>query len=229
MLYARKHSGFTLIEVMIAVAILAGMAMMMSQTMESVFTSRDTVTMRAEVNHGVYLALSKMTNDLSMAFTTDSTFLGDSEKGSGTVTGFIGNDSQMDFSTMSHQHFVKNHRDTDQTQVGYSVDKKDDGTLSLYRRETDFLTSSLTTGGKKYELLRNVKELKLGYYSAAKEEWLAAWDTGSVSTSGKLPAQVRIQLTVAEAAESDEDESPQPETYFFELVVPIKMYEKITF
>lgn len=225
---AAPKAGFTLIEVLIAVAILAGMSLMMSGVMESIFVSKDVATTRSEVNHGVYLAMSKLTDDLSMAFTTDSTFLGGSTTAATLVTGFSGDESKMDFSTMSNQHLIRNHRDIDQVQTGYSLDKKEDGTTSLFRRQTDFLTSSLTAGGRKYELLKNVQEFKLSYYSAAKEEWVAAWDTDSISTSGKLPAQVKVKLTLA-TTPPEGDADAEPETNYFELTIPIRMYEKITF
>lgn len=222
------HRGFTLIEVLIAVAILAGMSLMMSNSMESVFTSKDTATIRADINHGVGLATDKLIRDLSMAFNTDSTFLGTSSQGSALVTGFVGDETKMNFSTMSGQHYIKNHADTDQVQVGYALEKKDDGSYSLYRRQTDYLTSTLSSGGKNYELLRNVTEFKLGYYSASKGEWVSSWDTESVSTSGKLPSQVKVKITVASKNPS-EDDAGEPETTFFELIVPIRMYEKVTF
>lgn len=224
----RNNRGFTLFEVLITTGILAWMTSLMSGTMDAVFTNKNVTTARAEIFHGITLAINKITDDLAMAFNTDATFQGAVKS---QVTGFSGDVARMNFSTMSHVHFVKNKKDTDQVVVGYTLEKGEGELFNLMRSETDTLASKITETGRAFILLPNVSSLELEYYDANKKQYVPTWDTDSISSGGRLPQIVKIKLIVILVPEGEDDEETdeEPESYYFESEIPIRMYEKITF
>ena len=217
--------GFTLIEIIIAIGILAMMMFSISQITTGITTARDKAQARNEEKHTVILALTKMSDDLRAAFLTDKKFWG---KDSFYKTGLVGDVTSINFSSLSNVHRVQDNRDTDQVDVGYSLERNDDGSYRLLRRSTDYLVDKLDEGGQSFVLLNAIKDIKFEYYNSNQKEWQATWDTESIETMGRLPQQVRVTLSlIGKSLDEDEEES---QMHTFELVIPIEMYDKkITF
>lgn len=221
----KNNKAFTLIELIIAIGFLATIALSVAGMTGNIVEKKDRVEKQVQRRHTLSIALSKMTDDIKMAFLAESTFQG---KNSAYLTGFYADESSLNFSTMSNVHYIKNHHDTTQIQVGYTLVKNDNREFDLVRRQTDFLTDDLKTGGQSFILVKDVQKMVLSYYDANKAAWQKEWDTESISYAGRLPKMVKIQLTVLGEALSEEDDE-QPE-YNYELVVPVEMYAaKISF
>lgn len=218
----KNQKGFTLIEVLIAIGILATMVIMMSSTMGQVFFSKNSSSKRSMLNHSLYISLNKIYDDINMAFQTATAFEG---KDKSQLTGLVGTKESINFATLSGIHYIKNYHDSNQIQVGYYLAPQENENYTLMRRQTDFLTEDLEAGGKSFPLLNNIKSLLLTYYDSQKKEWVNQWDTGSVSAGGRLPALVKLQMQIAYRA----DEDLPYEELDYELVVPIKMYKKLNF
>lgn len=221
----QKTGGFTILEILISVAILALMVLSMTGITDNILRRQRRADRRQETRHAVAVALLKMMDDLRTAFQADSRFFGQDDF---YQTGFVGDGTRVNFSTMGNVHFVKNRKETDQVHVGYSLVRNDEGNYDLVRRQTAHLTDDLESGGHSFVLIKNVKEMELTYYDSNKKEWQDKWDTRSVSAGGRLPQAVRIKITVF-GEPLLEDEAKLKE-YYFELQVPIEMYaEKISF
>lgn len=217
----KNRKGFTLLEIIIAIGILAGMTMTMTDVTTGIMYSRKRAEERNESRHAVAIALSKISDDIKMAFQADKKFDG-SEKY--YKTGFIADSNKLNFSTMSNVHYVKNHKDTVQVQVGYSLSKNEEGGTDLIRRHTDHLTDDMESGGLNFVLIKDVKDFELEFYDANKKDWKTKWDTDSVSSAGKLPQIVKVKLTVyGEPELTDEDRKKE---YYYEMQIPIEMYNK---
>lgn len=221
----KNNKAFTLIELIIAIGFLAIIALSVAGMTGNIVEKKDRVEKQVQRRHTLSIVLSKMMDDIKMAFLAESTFQG---KNSAYLTGFYADESSLNFSTMSNVHYIKNHHDTTQIQVGYTLVKNDNLEFDLVRRQTDFLTDDLKTGGQSFILIKDVQKMTLSYYDANKGAWQKEWDTESISYAGRLPKMVKIQLTVLGEALSEEDDE-QPE-YNYELVVPVEMYAaKISF
>lgn len=215
-----NSSGFTLIEIIIAISILAAMTMTMTEVTSGIMTSRERAKLRAESSHGLSIAATKLMDDLRQAFQAMPKF---QNMGGYYLSGFKGDSASMNFSTMSNIHFVKNNKDTDQIVVGYSLVSGQGGDFNLVRRQTDYLGDDIEVGGRSFVLLENVKEFRLEYYDAGKESWVADWDTSSISAAGKLPQIVKITMVVyGESVTEDEGDRKE---YDYELMVPVEMYK----
>lgn len=220
-----KQHGFSIFEVLIAVGLLAVMMAMIGQAMLGILGSKDNIEESAEFYQTVYSGLNRMWDDFNMAFLASETFYGPE---SAYLTGFKGDVSLANFSTMSHIHYIKNQQDSDQVHVGYFLRKNDAGLEDLVRRETDHLLGDLEKGGKSFVLIPDVSSLEFEYYDSNKKDWDKRWDTTSVSYAGRLPRLVKIRLSVQGRYKRDEED--EREEHEFELIVPVMMYkEKITF
>jgi type II secretion system protein J len=218
------NNGFTLLEIIVSITILAAMMLSITQISTGLSKARDKSSERLENQHSLILVLTKLSDDLRTAFNADKKFWG---KDDYYRTGFIGDETSLNFSTMSNVHRIENHRDTNQAVVGYSLERQDDGNYRLLRRSTDTLVEQLEEGGTPYVLLTDLKELTFSYYDANQKEWQSSWDTDSVTTMGKLPKQVKVQLVLALADENDDNEAKRKT---FELLIPVEMYDrKISF
>lgn len=220
-----NQSGFTLLEILIAMGILAAMAGMISEVLNGVVLAKNRTEENARLTHAINVGLSKIYDDFNMAFLTDATFQG---KQGAFVTAFVGEEESVDFSTMSHVHYVKNARDSDQVSVGYSLRRNDEGMTNLMRRESDFLGEKIDEGGAAFVLIPNLKTFSFSYYDSNEKSWKGDWDTDSVTSAGRLPYMVKIVMTVygnvvdAEGGERREHD--------YEIVVPVPMYNsKISF
>ncbi len=212
--------GFSLLEIMIAVAILSGMALIINTTMTRSLTGKARVEKRDELLHTVRITLNKMTEDLSQAFLSNSTL-----KGQNSIyeTGMKGTESKIDFSTLGHLHYQKDAKDTDQVTVGYGLAAGESDFQNLTRRESSRLSEKIDEGGREFVLLENVKAFKLSYYDSNKEEWVAEWDTSQVSNLNRLPQVVKIELTVVDR--EDEENSETGREYYFSTMAPVDLYQ----
>ena len=213
-----NNKGFSLIEIMVGVAILAGMTILIQTTMSLALTAKERAERRDELFHSVRIGLSKLDEDLAQAFLANTAFRGADGK---YATAMIGTDQQLDFSTFSHLHFQKNARDTDAVSVGYATKNNEAGLSDLYRRESLRLGEKVTEGGREYLLIENVKEFALEYYDSSKTEWVKEWDSTGLSVLNRLPQAVKVELKVIDRREGEEEEGRE---YFFSTMIPLNLY-----
>ncbi len=216
-----KRNGFTLIEIMIAMAILAVMAVLFFTSMSQTINSKDDVEKKDELGHSANLALNKMSMDLQMAFLLNGPeFLGSDGK---MKTAFIGKEDRVDFPSFSHVRYFKDVKESDYAEVGYYVedDKEDPSKKLLMRRESKGIDDKPEEGGKGEAMIEGVKEFHLEYYDSKKKEWLKNWDSTQVDFSNRLPRAVKIELKVQDPA--------MEEPYAFSTIVDLKLLEPLVF
>lgn len=217
----QKNAGFTLIEIMIAMAILAVMAVLLFTSMSQTLNSKDDIEQKDELNHSANLALNKMSMDLQMAFLlTGPEFLGSDGK---VKIAFIGKEDRVDFSSLSHVRYFKDAKEADFAEVGYSLedDKEEPENKVLVRRESKWIDDKPLEGGKPEIMVEKVKEFHLEFYNAQKKEWQKAWDSTQVDVANRLPRAVKIQLKV--------QDPNMEEPYFFSTIVDLRILEPINF
>ncbi|WP_374001647.1 type II secretion system protein GspJ [Bdellovibrio bacteriovorus] len=139
-------------------------------------------------------------------------------------THWVGTEDSLNFVTMNNARTVRNTRQADFIEVGYSL--RDCKSLSegggsskcLWRRSSPYVDLDVTKGGDEVALLENVTEFKLRYMGKGKQDWANAWRTdaqGDASTKGKFPQAVEISVTV------DKKISGKSKKYSMQLIVPI--------
>lgn len=139
-------------------------------------------------------------------------------------THFVGNSESMDFVTMNNARTVRNSRQADFVEVGYSLkdckNLRDDKASSkcLWRRSSPYVDLDVTKGGNEVVLLENVSEFKIRYMGKGKQDWVSDWRTdaqGDGATKGKFPQAVEVSLTI------EKKEKGKSKKYSMQVIVPV--------
>lgn len=189
-------SGFTLIEVMIAIAILSFIVMGVSLFTQSTLNNKEMTERLDNLNHSAFLALHKMSMDLQMAFLLSGPdFLGTDGK---IKTVFKGSEDQLNFVSFSHVRYFKEAQEADYGEVGYFLEdsKEEGGGKNLMRRESKVIDDNPEEGGTGEVLIDGIKEFHLEYYDSTKKEWGKNWDSTQLDFSNRLPMAVKIEIEI---------------------------------
>ena len=198
----QNSGGFTLIEVMTALTILAIMATItFSVVLNSSMRSR-ALDREMELKMAANSIVNLIVEDLKGAFIRQ-----------GVVPYFIGEDSfhredpndAVSLITTSTLPINPQAVGGDLAEVGYrlSFDEEEGKGGVLYRREESPVRAPFEEGGGSYEISGKVRSLNLRYYDG--EDWMDDWDSQDMSREhmvNKLPREIEIEITL-------EDESSQ--------------------
>jgi general secretion pathway protein J len=197
----RSALGFTLIEVMLVMAILAFVTTLMWGSFSQTATTKKALEAAQERTHTVRVALMRMARELEMAYLATELTIGGSYPRTFLTGSSQSSVDELSFSTFAHQRLRGGLNEGDTAAVTYygARDPDDARVTNLMRRETRRLQAedikSLT--GESYVLCPDVVSVKFSYYDAAKKEWQREWDTRTPGLD-KLPTHIRISLTVVD-------------------------------
>ena len=189
--------GCTLMEVLIATAILA----IVLSIVYGSFVQTKRVIARAEGSvdelRGVRVSFNRMMWDLSMAFLskqdpdqTDQTDVNTIFVGTNDFAAGYPNDS-IDFTSYANRIRNKDARESDQTEVGYYLNRNFEGDTVLMKREKRQIDKKPLEGGKSFELSEDVVGLNFRYLDQG--AWVDSWDS---RVSKAIPEAVEITLII---------------------------------
>jgi general secretion pathway protein J len=188
----RTTRGFSLLEVMIAVAITAVIGAMAAGVLQQVDHAASVAREQAERYAGARLALTRLSREVSMAFLSEHY---DSRRFRDRPTLFKGEADKLLFSTMAHVRLVQDAKESDQSVVEYLVERDPvSGEDALFRREKARLDDEPDRGGRKDLVATHVKKLGLQYWDLKRKEWVREWSTRTPEKLNELPTRVRIEL-----------------------------------
>jgi general secretion pathway protein J len=197
---ARQDAGFTLMEVLVSIAIVAGMMTMLWGSFSLAVDSKRSVERIEERFHGIRLAMGRMAREISMAYLSKNDQPGKLKP----QTTFQGQrNSSVDdllFSALAHMRLKENAKECDQSLIRYyaAPDPEDRSVTNLMRRESRRLgVEHPGEDGPAYIMLEDIEELHFEYFDEQNNEWKETWNT--VSADGqpdRLPSKVRIMLTL---------------------------------
>ena len=193
--------GFTLLEIILAVAVLAVVGTMVYGGFSQTALNKARVEEDVEHSRIVHMALERMARELTMAFV--STHTNPSLDLRVVETAFIGKDNgkddRVDFTSFSHRRLYRNARESDQNEISYFVTQHPDDrdVQVLARREQNRIDEDPRRGGKSQILVENIEEFNLEYFDPLLSDWVQTWDTEDVlAQPNRLPTQIRILLSV---------------------------------
>jgi general secretion pathway protein J len=197
----RARSGFTLVEVLIAMAITAVVGAMALGAFSRSAAARQSVEEQDERIGGATAALTRMSRELSSAFVSEHF---DRARYRDRPTVFKGRDGgdrdSLLFTTMAHVRGIRDAKESDQSVVEYLVDADPEfpGQYALFRREKIRIDDEPDRGGVKSLLLHHVKGFDVEYWDWQKQEWVRDWSTAPGDRT-LLPPRVKIKLTMTMA------------------------------
>lgn len=183
--------GFSLIEILVSAGLLAITGALLLQSLSSSLDAKDAVETTSGRYHLVRSAMSRMVDEISMAYLSKHHALTEPR----TETGFLGERDELHFTAFGYVPRVADEKKSDQRQLAYYLDTDPrTQTESLFRREQANLDDDFEEGGRALVLLPNVRELTFEYWDSAKESWEEKWDAAGAEHTEQLPARVRIKL-----------------------------------
>lgn len=205
-----RRSGMTLIEVMVAIAILAIVMTLVWGGFSQTARNKAHVEAESDYYHIARMALDRMTKELSMAYV--SAQVNENQALRVMNTAFVGTDrgerDRIDFTSFSHRRLYRDAHESDQNEISYFVTRHpDDPSVNvLARRESNRIDEDPQRGGRIQIVAENVEGFDLEYYDPLVEEWQRAWDTTqSASQPNRLPSQVKIKLVLQDLRNPDRE------------------------
>lgn len=190
-----RARGFTLVEVLIAVAITATIGAMTIGSLRQVDHAAEVARRQNERYAAARLALSRVAREVSMAFLSDNF---DRSRFRDRPTLFVGREDELLFTTFAHQRLYRDARESDQAVVEYVVDSDPEhpGEEALFRREKARIDDEPDRGGRRDLVADHVASFRLSYWDVKRKDWVREWTTRSVERATELPSRVRIELEV---------------------------------
>jgi len=193
------HGGFTLIEIMLALALMAFVTSLLWGTFAQTAKIKKRVEAAQDRTHTVRVALMRMSREIEMAFRSASD-LGTTERRT-MFSGVAHNDfDELRFSWFGHQRLRADAPEGDTAVVTYLSlpDPEDYGTTNLMRRESKRLEAKdpKLIPAETYILCPAISRLKFAYYDYRQKDWREEWDTTKADGQQYMPTMVRIALTI---------------------------------
>jgi len=200
--HKRRSRAFTLVELLVAIAVLAGISIIIYGAFSGMKRSREGVERLQDRYREGRLAMARMTRELSSAFISLHAPILPSlqvEK-----TAFIGTTGtpadRVDFDSFANRRIDRNSHVSDQCELSYfgSQDPDSPGTTDLVRRISTTLDMDPRKGGHVEVLATDIDLFKLQYLDPQTGNWVDTWDTTQAVTGqpSRLPVQVKIVLVL---------------------------------
>ncbi len=201
-----KAAGFTLIEVMIAVAILSSLTVLIWGSYQQTFRSQRLVEANLTRYRAARLAMDRILRDVQMAYLSKNIIPGTEQTPRTFFDGTHRADvDELRFTYFGHQRLYAESKEADTAAVGYfgGHDRDNSQKLNLYRRETRRLQADRfeNISGETELLCDDIVRLQFEYYHPDKKAWVDTWRTSQADGyPDRLPSRVRARLTIRDEA-----------------------------
>ena len=201
-----SREGFTLIEIMVAIALSSIIIIMLYAAHSAVIKSIHKLTGVADFYENINLAIRKIDRDISCLYYNRRNkklcFIGESNY----ETPYNG---KFNFVTIDHNEFlmladIKSPCPKDDVkEVGYFLEPMEEvpGLFYLMRREENNYDDEPESGGETNILLENVVDLKFEFKSRLSRDWSKKVNSRETY---RIPSLVKVTLTVRDYNEKDE-------------------------
>ena len=194
----RSARGFTLMEVVIAIAITAFIGAIIGVSFNTTIVNKDIVEAQAERYRMLRTAMSRMAREIGAAYVSDRYDSKRYRDAFDRPTNFIGSRDKLLFTSLSHQRLYSDAKESDQMVVEYQVksspDPKAKGRSDLMRREKATLEERMDRGGTEEPLFEGAKKIEFQYWNSDKKQWEDEWDTRRTERKSILPTRVKVSL-----------------------------------
>lgn len=226
MIRSRKpQAGLTLIEVMIASAIMVTMMTLAWRTISGTADSRRAFEKFEQHNHELRMAMGRIVADFESAYLSKN----EDQNAANPRTMFVARSGSrlpnIRFSTLAHRVFWADANESEQTVVSYvaKADPENSSIQNWIRREQRRPSNEPPdTEPADYDVLvHDVVSAKLEYWNWKNLEWTENWDTTQTDgQKGWLPSRVRITVVVKD---------PEGKDYKVQTQARILMQEALNF
>ncbi|MEO8874151.1 MAG: type II secretion system protein GspJ [Polyangiaceae bacterium] len=199
---ARKNSGFTLLEIVVSMSILAMIALLIYGAFTSMSRGKKGEEIKSERARVGRTAILRMTREISSAFISMHT--PSNPALIIRLTTFTSVNSQpfdrLDFTSFAHRRISADTPESDQAEIGYFVTPDPDKTdkMDLVRREQSPIDLDPRRGGQTNVMCEDVESLNFRFFDPLTWAWVDSWDSLQVNGQpNRLPYEVEITLVLA--------------------------------
>jgi type II secretion system protein J len=217
------QAGLTLLEVMLAIAILAVMMTLAWKTVSNTSETKKTFEAYEERNHELRMALGRIVRDFEHAYLSRN----EDTNAPHPRTMFIAKSSmrmpEIRFSALDHRVLWSDANESEQTVISYVPHDNPDhpGAVDWIRREQRRMSNEPPESEPAdYDVLvHDISAVKLEFWNWKNNEWQDSWDTTQADgQKGWLPSRVRITLTIKGPDDKDVKLSSQARVWMQEVL-----------
>ncbi len=187
-----RRKGFTLLEVMVGLAILAIFVTLVQGVYTGAAKNKRASEEATGAAHGSSAILGKMADELSMAFQSSS------RKGQTILLAAtdMENNSKVEFTTMTPR--IENLSTGGETRLRYEVrpDPETEGAVKLVRIEMADPFGDMDRDGVELTMLGGIKRFTFSCYNGS--EWVSMWDGGYDLENPVLPLAAKLTIEWAD-------------------------------
>jgi general secretion pathway protein J len=210
--------GFTLLEVLIAVAVLGLIGGLTWKSFDGAYMVKARVEQAEERDQMVRGALNRLAREVSMTFLSEHY---DRKRFRERPTLFRLKDGRREadliFTSFAHERLHVDAKESDQALFEYSVgpDPRDGSKRDLFRRVKPLLDEDPERGGDKAVLAEGVVAFSIEAWEPKDREWRADWNSNGPDRTGGLlvPPRVRLTLTVRDQDGKDKTYTTQAKIF----------------
>lgn len=227
-----SRRGFTLIELVVAITVLAFVTMLLYGAFSTLKSSRDGLARIQDRYREGRIAMARITRDLQSAYISQHVPISPAlvvQK-----TAFVGKvgmpGHRIDFNAFSNIQRDRSAHVSDQIEVSYYMadNPEQPGTNDLLRRTSEYPDLEPGKGGRVDVLASDVDLFELEYLDATTGLWTENWDTTqAIGQANRLPLQVRIRLVMRQGKRSGSDQGRG--TLKFQTTVTVPMQQPLAF
>ena len=194
-----SRGGFTLLEVMIAVAVMALIGGLTWKSFDGAYSLKQRVETAEERDQAVRGALDRIEREVSMTFLSEHY---DHKRFRERPTFFRLKDGRREailtVTSFAHQRLHVDAKESDQAVFEYRLQRDEAGRNSLYRRVKAQIDEEPDRGGEMALLAENVLRFSVQAWDPKDREWRDEWDSNSPQRTGGVlvPPRVRVAITV---------------------------------
>jgi prepilin-type N-terminal cleavage/methylation domain-containing protein len=206
----KDHSGFTLVEILLAVFIFATVISIIYTSYTRTFRIIDETEYQADVYSMARIALERMYEDLESVYAPQPQSPESSEE-SDQGTEFVGEVAEIDgrradslrFTSRAHLVFSEVDQASGTAEIGYYVAESDDEEdLALYRKDIPNVGGPRDQETRGLVLCERLQSVSFTYYDAEGEVY-DNWDSTSEEFEGKVPRMVSILFEFANKSDPE--------------------------
>jgi len=204
----RRSRGFTLIELVVALALLVTVSTIIYGAFRQSFRVRNITTETYDRYRDVRQAMFRMAREISSAYISTHHNLEEPT----TATCFKGEGERITFSSMANLRLARDAQESDQAEISYFLKRGEtmDGRRvnNLMRRIDTSPDDDVEKGGRTEIMAEDIEDLEFEYWEPSKEigdeAWRDDWEVGqcqagdppSADDKVEMPERVRITLVV---------------------------------
>ena len=209
------HSGFTLVEILIAIFILGLVMATVYVSYSGIMKTSHQMEEESDIYKMARMSMDRMIKDLSSLQTNAGSFDFRAEKRPLNNREFY----YLSFWSASHLAFSENDEEGRPATISYYVQEDEGGdTFSLWRSDVAGTKPEKESNqAGEFVICRNIDSWKLKFYDSTGNE-LESWDSSSLNEQkGKAPASVKIELVLANLKDKE-----KPYKFMTKVFLPVK-------